>query len=183
MKCDTRQGDLQQLSNVGTNRDTRVTNAEELVDETSSSHEDDTDEPSTEGAGRHHGVIMVIDNGANFGIRGIDDDQGSFDPELLIHPLVLKRIVPESLIELVPVGCLEYARREVWILAVLVKQRKRWDQRRVWVMLRGILTFSRMWSITSSISSRVILLACSVASMISGPRAWISVASPSFETS
>ena len=121
-------GYLQQLGDVRTDRDPRVTDAEKLVDETSSSDEDDTDEPSTESAGGHEGVVVVIDNGANLGIRGVDDDQSSLNPELLIDPPVLKRIVPQGLVELVHVGCLEDARREVWILAVLSRKRKRWGQ-------------------------------------------------------
>lgn len=165
------------MGDIGTDGDTGVTDTEELVDETSSGDEDDTDEPSTESAGRHEGVIVIVHNGANLGIRGIDDDQRSLDPEFLIDPPVLKGIVPEDLVELVHVGCFEHARREVWVLAVLLKKENdgigSHDDERD-------LTLSRMWSITSSISSGDILLAYSAASMTSGPRAWMSAATTSF---
>ena len=68
---------------------------------------------------------MVIDDGADLGIRGVDDDQSSLDPELFIDPPVLKKIVPEDLVELVPVGCLKDTRREVGVLAVLARESKR----------------------------------------------------------
>jgi hypothetical protein len=98
---------LQQLSNVGTDGDTRVSDAEELVDETSSGDEDDTDEPSTESACGNGGIIVVVDDSTHFGVWRVlpqshngsaknptwnthNDDQGSFDLELLVNPLVLR---------------------------------------------------------------------------------------------
>ena len=58
----------QQLSNVGTHANSRISNAEELVDESTNSNEDDTNEQSTEGACRDGGIIVVIDDSAHFGI-------------------------------------------------------------------------------------------------------------------
>ena len=62
---------LQQLGNVGTDADTRVSNAEELVDETSSGDEDDTNKPSTESARRNAGVIVVVDDSTHFSVGRI----------------------------------------------------------------------------------------------------------------
>ena len=62
---------LQQLNKVGTHADTRISNAEELIDETTNSNEDDTNEPSTESACGNGGIIMVIDDSADFGVRGV----------------------------------------------------------------------------------------------------------------
>jgi len=59
---------LQQLSNVGANADTGVSNAEELVDETSSGNEDDANKPSTESARRNAGIVVVVDDSTNFGV-------------------------------------------------------------------------------------------------------------------
>jgi hypothetical protein len=61
----------QQLSNVGTHANTRISDAEELIDETANSNEDDTDEPSTESARRDGGIVMIIDNSAHFSIRRV----------------------------------------------------------------------------------------------------------------
>ena len=65
---------------------------------------------------------MVVDDGADLCIRGVDDDHSSLNPEFLIEPPVLVRVVFERLIEPVPVGGLENTRREVGILAVLEKE-------------------------------------------------------------
>ena len=62
---------LQQLSKVGTHADTRISNTEELIDETTNSNEDDTNEPSTESACGNGGVIMVIDGSTYFGVRRV----------------------------------------------------------------------------------------------------------------
>jgi hypothetical protein len=58
----------QQLSNVGTDANSGVPNTEELVDETSSGDEGDTDEPSTESVCGNGGVIVVVDYSTHFGV-------------------------------------------------------------------------------------------------------------------
>jgi len=130
---------LQQLSNIGTDADTRVSNAEELVDETSGGDKDDTNKPSTECAGGNCGVVVVVDDSTHFGVGRIlpqghkkihdnptrdthNDDQGSFDLELLINPLILGRVVPQRFIILVAACGIENARREVGVLSVLLTQ-------------------------------------------------------------
>jgi len=56
------------LGNVCTNADTRVANAEELVDETTGADEDCTNDPGTERAGRYTGVIVVVDDSTDLGV-------------------------------------------------------------------------------------------------------------------
>ena len=62
---------LQQLGNVGTDTNTRVSDAEELVDETSGGDEDNTNKPSTESARGNAGVIVVVDDSTHFGVGRI----------------------------------------------------------------------------------------------------------------
>lgn len=70
---------VQQLGHVGTNADTRVANAEELIGKTTSSDEESTDDPGTKCAGRHTWVIMVIDDSTDLGVRRVlnESHQGS----------------------------------------------------------------------------------------------------------
>ena len=58
----------QQLGNARTNSNTGVSNAEELIDETTSGDENCTNNPRTECAGRQIWVIMVIDHSTDLGI-------------------------------------------------------------------------------------------------------------------
>lgn len=54
------------MSNVGTDANAGIPNAEELIDETARSDEADTNEPSTEGARREGGVVVVVNDSAHF---------------------------------------------------------------------------------------------------------------------
>jgi hypothetical protein len=63
--------DAQQLGNVRTDTDTGVLNAEELVDETTSSDENCTDDPGTECTGGQIWVIVVVDHSADLGVRRV----------------------------------------------------------------------------------------------------------------
>ena len=65
--------DIQQLGDVSTNTDTRVANTEELVDESTSTDEDGADNPGTERARGHTGVIVVIDDSTDFGVGRVLD--------------------------------------------------------------------------------------------------------------
>ena len=62
---------LQQLSNVGPNANSGIPNAEELVDESPSSDEDNTDEPSTESACGNGGIIVVVGDSAHLSVRRV----------------------------------------------------------------------------------------------------------------
>ena len=62
---------LQQLGHVGLNTNSGVPNTEELVDETSSGDEDDTDEPSAESACGNRGIIVITDNSAHLNVRRV----------------------------------------------------------------------------------------------------------------
>jgi hypothetical protein len=64
--------DAQQLGNT-TNAYTRVSNAEELIDETTSSDENGTDDPGTECAGRNIWVIVVFGHSTDLGIGRVLD--------------------------------------------------------------------------------------------------------------
>ena len=64
--------DAQQLGDT-TNAYTRVSNAEELIDETTSSDENGTNDPGTECAGRHIWVIVIFGRGTDFGIGRVLD--------------------------------------------------------------------------------------------------------------
>ena len=64
---------VQQLGDVGANADTRVANAEELVDKTTRSDEGRADNPGTECTGRHVRVIVVVDDSADLGIGRVLD--------------------------------------------------------------------------------------------------------------
>ena len=59
---------LQQLSNIGTHGNTRIPNAEELIDKTSDSNKDDANGPSTESACGNGGIIVIIDDSAHFSV-------------------------------------------------------------------------------------------------------------------
>ena len=103
--------DLQQLSKVGTHTDSRISNVEELIDEATNSNEDDANEPSTESACWNGGIVVVIDDSANFDVRRVlhqkgrkwscenitrnthNNYQGSLDPQLFVNPLVLDWVV------------------------------------------------------------------------------------------
>ena len=67
----TTDSNLQQLSDVGTDGDTRVSDTEELVDEASSGDEDDANKPSTESARGNAGVIVVVNDSTHFGVGRI----------------------------------------------------------------------------------------------------------------
>jgi hypothetical protein len=60
--------DAQKLGNIGTNDNSIVLNAEELIDETSSSDENGTYEPGTECASGHIWVIVVVDYSTDLGV-------------------------------------------------------------------------------------------------------------------
>ena len=62
---------LQQLSNVGTDANTGIPNAEELVDENPRGDESNANKPSAESACGNSGVIVVVDDGAHLNIRRI----------------------------------------------------------------------------------------------------------------
>ena len=62
---------LQQLGHVGLDTNSGIPNAEELIDETSSGDEDDTDEPSTESACGNGGIIVITDNSAHLNVRRV----------------------------------------------------------------------------------------------------------------
>ena len=68
MKYTKEDSSLQQLGDIWTHADARISNAEELVDETASSNEDDANEPSTEGACWSGGIIVVFDDSAYFNV-------------------------------------------------------------------------------------------------------------------
>jgi hypothetical protein len=68
MKYAKEDSSLQQLSNAGTNANTRISNAEELIDETANSNEDDTNEPGAESTCGNGGIVVVIDDSAHFSI-------------------------------------------------------------------------------------------------------------------
>ena len=88
----------EQLSDICCDSNAGLTNAKELVDETSETvdqqtcagmpsvrqdsenaividipgcNEDCSDKPSTEGARRHCGIVVVIDHSTNLGVRGV----------------------------------------------------------------------------------------------------------------
>ena len=63
--------DAQQLGDIRTNADARVPNAEELIDETPSSGEKDTNDPGTECAGGQIWVIVVVDHSTDLGVGRI----------------------------------------------------------------------------------------------------------------
>jgi hypothetical protein len=65
--------DTQQLSSIGSNTDSRVSNGEELIDETTSSHEKGTNDPRTECTGGHTRVIVVVDHSTDLGVGRVLD--------------------------------------------------------------------------------------------------------------
>ena len=72
-ELDRTRRDVQQLGDVSTNADTRVANAEELIDESTSTDEDGADNPGTERASGHIGIIVVVDDSADFGVWRVLD--------------------------------------------------------------------------------------------------------------
>ena len=61
------------MGDVSTNTDTGVANAEELVDESTSTDEDGADNPGTERTGGHIGIIVVVDNSTDLGVGRVLD--------------------------------------------------------------------------------------------------------------
>jgi hypothetical protein len=69
--ADQRGRDAQQLGNTGIDGDTRVSDVEELIDETTSSDENGTNDPGTERAGGHIWVIVVVGHSTDLGVGRI----------------------------------------------------------------------------------------------------------------
>jgi hypothetical protein len=63
--------DAQQLGNVRTNADIRVSNGEELIDETTTSDEKGTNDPRSECAGSKVWIIAVVDHSADLSVGRI----------------------------------------------------------------------------------------------------------------
>jgi hypothetical protein len=63
--------DAQQLGNIKTDADTRVSNDEELVDETTRSNEKGTNDPGTKCAGGQIWVIVAVDHSTDLGVGGV----------------------------------------------------------------------------------------------------------------
>jgi hypothetical protein len=65
--------DVQQLGNARTYVDTRVSNDEELIDETNRGNENGTNDPGTECAGRQIWVIVVVYHSTDLGVGRVLD--------------------------------------------------------------------------------------------------------------
>lgn len=63
----------QQLGDVGTNADTRLANAEELVDEGTESNEEGANNPDAECTSGRLRVIVIVDDSTNLGIGRVLD--------------------------------------------------------------------------------------------------------------
>jgi hypothetical protein len=68
---DRRRRDAQQLANVRANVDARVSNAEKLIDETTSNNKKGTDDPGSERAGGQIWVIVVVDHSTDLSVGRI----------------------------------------------------------------------------------------------------------------
>jgi len=86
-------GVTQNLNNVSIDGDTRLANAEELVDERTSSNENNSKNPRPEGARGDAWVIVVVDDSTNFSIRGVDRNESGLNFEFLKDVLILNGIV------------------------------------------------------------------------------------------
>jgi hypothetical protein len=58
----------QQLGHIGADRDGRLPDAEQLVDEGEEDSEGDADGPRANGGAGEGGVVFVVDDGADFGV-------------------------------------------------------------------------------------------------------------------
>ena len=96
-----------------------------------------------------------------------DNHQGSLNFELLVDPLVLNQVILQNLFILVAASGFKNTRGEVRVVFVL----SGWSVLSSLPLRGDRHTSSKIRSITPSISSGVMALAYSVASMISGPRA------------
>lgn len=83
----------QKLSHIACDRDRRLSNREELVDDGSGGHEQHRNSPSPDGRRRHRRVVLVRDDSSDFRIRAMVDDQGSFDEHQARQGLVGFRIL------------------------------------------------------------------------------------------
>ena len=75
----------QQLSNVETHANTRISDAEELIDEAAGSNEDDANEPSTKSSCGNGGIVVVVDDSSHFGIWRVLHQRIKKDPVRIRH--------------------------------------------------------------------------------------------------
>ncbi len=94
-------GVREQLSHVAANVDGRLADGEKLVDKGEKDGEEQADHPGPDGGRRGGGVIEVIDNGSDLGVRTVVRDQSHVDFHFLDNSLMLLRVVKD-----IRIGCL-----------------------------------------------------------------------------
>ena len=96
--ADLAERECQQLGDVEANGNGRHADGEELVDGTESTREDDTNNPGTDGGGGHAGIIMVVDDGTDFGVGRVVADEGGLNLHLVDDVFVLFGILQDALV-------------------------------------------------------------------------------------
>ena len=105
----------QKLSNVCFDSDGGLSDGKQLIDEGNQSNKHQTDDVCTKGGTRHVGIIGVVDNGSDFGVRGIIDDQSGLDLDLSDELCMLLGVDEDILVEKELSDFIKNAVREVGI--------------------------------------------------------------------
>lgn len=69
----------QQLGDVGRDADGGLADAEEAIDEGDGAGEEDSQDPGPDGGAGHCRVVLVVDDAADFCVRGVCGDEGGLD--------------------------------------------------------------------------------------------------------
>lgn len=83
------QRERQQLRNIGADEDGGQADAEELIDKGQEDREEHADCPGAHGRARGGRVVLVVDDGADLGVRAVVGDEGGLELHLRDERLVL----------------------------------------------------------------------------------------------
>ena len=108
-------GICQELGNVCFDGDGRLSDGEQLVDESEQSNEDQANNVCAKGSARHVGIVGVVDDGSDLGVRRVVDNQGGLDLYLGDELRMLVGVDEDVLVEQELPDLVENAVREVGI--------------------------------------------------------------------
>lgn len=88
----------EQLRDVCENTNGRLANVEELVNEAEDDGEEYANGPAADGGARDGSIVLVADDGANFGVRAVVGDEGGLKLHLLDEVVVLLRVGEDGVV-------------------------------------------------------------------------------------
>lgn len=114
--------EAKQLHNWSLQENRRLSNTEQLVDKCQQDHKPDTDHPCTDGGTGQFGVVMVVDDCSNLGIRAVRGEQRDFELGLLNNFAVFLWLLGNGTIFKELLQAPERSRGEVWIMLVSLEK-------------------------------------------------------------